>query len=75
MPANGWHQILHESHERYESELLDFLGNPSVSSLSEHAEDVRRAGLGYRFAYGRMEVLLIRIFFSRFTCFWNRYNI
>jgi len=41
---NEWHHDhLERSRQRYTEELLQFLSIPSVSSLSEHAGDVRRA--------------------------------
>lgn len=39
-----WESYLAERQASYQDELLDFLRIPSVSSLPNHAEDVRRAG-------------------------------
>ena len=43
MADNDWRAHLEQNGERYTRELLEFLSIPSVSSLSEHAGDVRRA--------------------------------
>lgn len=40
----GWHEYLQENRERFVEELKELLRIPSISSLPEHAEDVRRAG-------------------------------
>ena len=39
-----WQNYIEERKEKYVNELSDFLSIPSISSLSEHADDVRRAG-------------------------------
>src|SRR5947207_8990460 len=39
-----WESYLQEHRDRALNELLDFLRIPSISSLSEHAADVERAG-------------------------------
>ncbi len=39
-----WLDFLFENQDRFLEELLDFLRIPSISSLREHADDVRRAG-------------------------------
>jgi len=39
----SWLDYIEEHSEQYVAELTDFLRIPSVSSLSEHAEDVKRA--------------------------------
>jgi len=39
-----WQTYLTEQHNDHLNELLDFLHIPSISSLPEHADDVRRAG-------------------------------
>ncbi len=41
---NGWQNFIEERKEEYVSELVDFLRIPSISGLSEHADDVRQAG-------------------------------
>jgi acetylornithine deacetylase/succinyl-diaminopimelate desuccinylase-like protein len=41
---SGWQNFIEGRKEKYVGELSDFLSIPSISSLSEHAEDVRRAG-------------------------------
>ena len=41
---NAWHDFLAENQNRFLEELLDFLRIPSISSLPENADDVRRAG-------------------------------
>jgi acetylornithine deacetylase/succinyl-diaminopimelate desuccinylase-like protein len=41
---NGWQNFIEERKEKYVGELTAFLSIPSISSLSEHADDVRRAG-------------------------------
>ena len=41
MPA--WETYLREHHTQYLDELMDFLRIPSVSSLPEHADDIRKA--------------------------------
>jgi acetylornithine deacetylase/succinyl-diaminopimelate desuccinylase-like protein len=41
---SGWQNFIEERKEKYVSELSDLLSIPSISSLSEHADDVRRAG-------------------------------
>jgi acetylornithine deacetylase/succinyl-diaminopimelate desuccinylase-like protein len=41
---SGWQNFIEERKEKYVSELLDFLSIASISSLSEHADDVRQAG-------------------------------
>ena len=41
---SGWQNFIEERKEKYVGELSDFLSIPSISSLSEHADDVRRAG-------------------------------
>jgi len=41
---SGWQNFIEEHKEKYVGELSDFLSIPSISSLSEHADDVRRAG-------------------------------
>jgi len=40
----SWREYLEENRERFLEELVGFLRIPSISSLPEHAEDVRRAG-------------------------------
>ena len=40
----SWQDFIEEHREQYVKELSDFLRIPSISSLSEHADDVRRAG-------------------------------
>jgi acetylornithine deacetylase/succinyl-diaminopimelate desuccinylase-like protein len=39
-----WQNYLEQNQSRFLDELLDFLRIPSISSLPEHAADVRRAG-------------------------------
>ena len=39
----GWQNFIEEHREQYVKELSDFLSIPSISSLSEHADDVRQA--------------------------------
>lgn len=39
-----WQSYLEENRQRFLDELLDLLRIPSISSLPEHADDVRRAG-------------------------------
>jgi acetylornithine deacetylase/succinyl-diaminopimelate desuccinylase-like protein len=39
----SWQNFIEEHREQYVKELSDFLRIPSISSLSEHADDVRRA--------------------------------
>ena len=41
---SGWQNFIEEHREQYVKELSDFLRIPSISSLSEHADDVRQAG-------------------------------
>jgi len=41
---SGWQNLMEERREQYVGELTEFLRIPSISSLSEHADDVRRAG-------------------------------
>jgi acetylornithine deacetylase/succinyl-diaminopimelate desuccinylase-like protein len=40
----NWQNFMDEHKEQYVEELTDFLRIPSISSLSEHADDVKRAG-------------------------------
>lgn len=40
----NWQEYLTNHHQRFGSELLEFLSIPSVSALPTHAGDVRRAG-------------------------------
>ncbi|MEE4602104.1 MAG: hypothetical protein V2J65_12560 [Desulfobacteraceae bacterium] len=40
----SWQNYMEEHREQYVGELTEFLRIPSISSLSEHADDVRRAG-------------------------------
>ncbi|MEZ4661849.1 MAG: M20/M25/M40 family metallo-hydrolase [Caldilineaceae bacterium] len=40
----SWSSYLVEREEEHLNELLDFLRIPSISSLPEHADDVRQAG-------------------------------
>ena len=40
----GWQNYIEAHRERYVRELSDFLRIQSISSLSEHADDVKRAG-------------------------------
>ena len=40
----NWQDYLEQQQERYLTEMLDFLRIPSISSLPEHADDVRAAG-------------------------------
>ena len=40
----SWQNFIEEHREEYVKELSDSLSIPSISSLSEHADDVRRAG-------------------------------
>ena len=40
----SWQNYIEDHREHYVEELCDFLRIPSISSLSEHADDVRRAG-------------------------------
>ena len=40
----SWQEFIEGHREQYVNELCDFLRIPSVSSLSEHADDVKRAG-------------------------------
>ncbi|MCB0098083.1 MAG: hypothetical protein KDE46_20260, partial [Caldilineaceae bacterium] len=40
----SWSSYLAEREEEHLNELLDFLRIPSISSLPEHADDVRQAG-------------------------------
>jgi len=47
-----WQDHLNTHQSTYLEELCDFLRIPSISSLPEHAEDVRRAG---RWVAGRLE--------------------
>ena len=39
----SWQNFMEERTEQYLNELCDFLRIPSISSLSEHADDVKRA--------------------------------
>ena len=39
----SWQNFIEEHREQYVNELSDFLRIPSISSLSEHVDDVRRA--------------------------------
>ena len=39
-----WQDYLNTNQTQFEQELMEFLRFPSVSSLPEHAADVRRAG-------------------------------
>ena len=39
----SWQNFMEERSEQYLNELCDFLRIPSISSLSEHADDVKRA--------------------------------
>ncbi len=48
----AWETYLQQNQSRFVDELLDFLRIPSISSLPEHAEDVREAA---RWVIGRME--------------------
>jgi len=41
---SDWQNFIEERREQYLGELAEFLRIPSISSLSEHADDVRRAG-------------------------------
>ncbi len=41
---SDWQKFIEERREQYVGELTEFLRIPSISSLSEHADDVRRAG-------------------------------
>ena len=41
---SSWQEYLAENRARFIEELLDFYRIPSVSSLPEHAAEVRRAG-------------------------------
>ena len=41
---SDWQKFIEERREQYVAELTEFLRIPSISSLSEHADDVRRAG-------------------------------
>ena len=41
---SGWSSYLEEQKDAHMDELLDFLRIPSISSLPEHADDVRTAG-------------------------------
>ena len=41
---SGWQNYMEEHREQYVGELTEFLRIPSISSLTEHANDVRRAG-------------------------------
>ena len=41
---SGWQNFMEERMEQYVGELTEFLRIPSISSLSKHADDVRRAG-------------------------------
>ena len=41
---SSWQNYMEEHREQYVGELIEFLRIPSISSLSEHADDVRRAG-------------------------------
>ena len=41
---SDWQNFIEEHREQYVGELIEFLRIPSISSLSEHADDVRRAG-------------------------------
>jgi acetylornithine deacetylase/succinyl-diaminopimelate desuccinylase-like protein len=41
---SSWQNYMEEHREQYVGELTEFLRIPSISSLSEHADDVRRAG-------------------------------
>jgi len=41
---SGWQNFIEERREQYVEELTEFLRIPSISSLSEHADDVRQAG-------------------------------
>ena len=41
---SDWQNFIEERKEKYINELSDFLSIPSISSLSEHTDDVRRAG-------------------------------
>jgi acetylornithine deacetylase/succinyl-diaminopimelate desuccinylase-like protein len=43
MPMPAWNTYLEEHQPRFLSELLDFLRIPSISAISAHAGDVRRA--------------------------------
>ena len=38
-----WQDFIEEHKEQYVNELSDFLRIPSISSLSEHADDIKRA--------------------------------
>ena len=40
----SWQNFIEEHREQYVKELSDFLRIPSISSLSEHADNVRQAG-------------------------------
>lgn len=40
----SWQEYLTANNDRFLNELLDFLRIPSISSLPEHASDVRKAG-------------------------------
>ena len=40
----SWQNYMEEHREQYVGELTELLRIPSISSLSEHADDVRRAG-------------------------------
>jgi acetylornithine deacetylase/succinyl-diaminopimelate desuccinylase-like protein len=40
----SWQEYLQQNRERFQQELVSFLRIPSISSLPEHADDVRRAG-------------------------------
>jgi acetylornithine deacetylase/succinyl-diaminopimelate desuccinylase-like protein len=53
----NWQEYLSTHYDRFEGELLDFLRIPSVSSLPEHAADVRDAGawVAQRLAAAGME--------------------
>ncbi|MBV7328703.1 dipeptidase [Chloroflexi bacterium TSY] len=44
MTAQAWDKYLQEHQESHLAELLDFLRIPSISSLPDHAADVRSAG-------------------------------
>ena len=41
---SSWEAYLKEHESQYVDELIEFLRIPSISALSEHAEDVKRAG-------------------------------
>lgn len=56
-----WEEYLEQQQPRYLSELIDFLRIPSISAISTHAADVRRAGewVSARLAAAGMEHIQI----------------